>query len=142
MTKIIQATDTQIGAKQASLAQALKKNESWVGAMMKLSSVELQIAADHTDLKQDDNGAVPWLVAVRHGALRFGPQEVPLPGIGAFVYARSDACHLWVIAVEPILKQGIAMTDVFAFLDSERGSHMLSDASFVTFASLKRGAFA
>ena len=34
------------------------------------------------------------------------------------------------------------MTDIFAFLDSEQGSHMFSDASFVTFASLKRGAFA
>ena len=110
--------------------------------MMKLSSVEFQVAADHTDLKQDDNGAVPWLVAVRHGALRFGRQEVPLPGIWALVHARSDACHLLVIAVEPIVKQGIAMTDILAVLDSEQGSHTLSDTSFVTFASLKRGAFA
>ena len=119
--------------KAESLKDALSKKPKWSGAMTQipLDSMELRVEAGHSDMHQDHRGACPWVACVRRCAFRYGPNEFPCPGIGAFVRALTLACWVLVMEIEPVLKFGISMPDLVAFLDSENGQQYLSSNAVV-----------
>ena len=58
-----------------------------------------------------------------------------MPGFGALVQALSNECFAVVLDAELILKQGISLPDVVAFLDTENGQQHLRNDEAVSFVS-------
>lgn len=72
---------------------------------------------------------------------RFGPQDLPLPGIGQFVKALSHPLWLSGFAIEPLISQGLSVPDIHGFLSTETGNEYAKESSVIHFLQVGEVAF-
>ncbi len=124
-----------LNGRVASLVGILGKQPTWGGAITKLEhkidwkSWELGAEA----LMLEDGDDAPWIVCCRQFTWRYGPKVFPCPGIGSFITQMPSSDNskvdlaFAVLPVEPFLKEGIALTDVCKFLDTETGNGYIAE---------------
>jgi hypothetical protein len=117
--------------KVASLSDSLGKKPEWKGAMVRTPMDPHDFNGFYFKDKvfgNEDNGSTPWLATCRPHSWRYGPHAWPLPGFGAFAQALDPAenleSYIVAIPITAIIKEGIAMRDVAAFLETETGSRV------------------
>lgn len=110
------------------LDRSLKRNPAWMGAVARLgsSSGKLDFLKSDADmLYMDSSGGCPWLCSLRHFGWRHGPQSIPLPGVGMLMQVLEGSVALTVGPISGLLKLGIALSDLPAFLETDSGQTWL-----------------
>jgi hypothetical protein len=113
-----------IGKKIEDCRKAADKN-SWQGTLAKLdyeyprdfSYGFLEPACE----QESDRGAGPWLCGVRRFAWRWGPAALPMPGLGNIIRPVGADLVAIVYKLEELLRSGIAVNDLHAFLETDSG---------------------
>lgn len=123
----------ELKKKWAILEKSLEESPKWTGAMVRLPFACLSETVEELKLGVEvlsitEPSAAPWLVALRPHTWRWGPNNFPLPAIGAFVKALTDNLALLLLPADGILEKGIALPDAGAFFETESGKKFLTDS--------------
>lgn len=130
LSLITKATPANMNEKLEHLAAGFARKPRWKGAMASCPMVTpVEVEEEHHVLRQNHAGASPWLLRVRRACLRFGPANLPLPGVASFIKALSDGCRGVLFDIEPILKSRITLTDMMSTFETESGSQYLATAT-------------
>ena len=136
---MISGASQAIDKKVSQLAGHMAKNPRWSGCMgrVMVDGIE-KVWQALSDLKPDvacatDEGAAMWLSVCKAHTFRFGPGSFPLPGIASLVAVApsSPPAFLELLHVEPLLEQGIVLTNVSKFLETEEGAAYLKSRCVV-----------
>ena len=127
IAKIQGFSECTVEARLGALQTALAGNPMWKGAMTKVGNVPCEDALAGLDVPgtvklQSHAGAAPWLFGLQRGAWRWGAHAVPLPGVGAFFQAKVHDLTLSMFSVAELIKTGVTLPDVRAYLETPAGS--------------------
>ena len=133
-TTMVTAIGEAFESRTESLLGYLVKKPKSGGAMCRLDFLLDQLDGDFSPMRAvkaahlDHSGASPWLVALRMYALRYGPQAMPLVGIGCFVRSCGKTPVSFIaLPAEEVLSRGIALPDLMAYVETESGQEVLND---------------
>lgn len=143
LDKILRQYPETVQALMDKLAKTINENDEWLGAMSKLSYAPTAKMVEELGLDAEcesagDLGVAPWLVATKPNTWRFGPANWPLPGVGGFAQALNDNMVLVLFKAEDVISNGIAIGEMQAFCETEKGKGYLASAS-VRVVCLSRG---
>ena len=125
----------------------MDNNEKWRGATTKIDTPLNKVDGFGFGAKPfglDEVAASPWLAIYRQWCWRFGPMAWPLPGFGSFVQnvtddeaATTTKLHIAILPLKGVPSQGIYVSDIHQFLDTESGLQYCREA--MTIISLRVG---
>ncbi len=122
-----------------TMAQAMKENKHWPGALG-------PVAAAHKDFDKGcldkiefeaEEGASSWVMSCRKNSRRFGLAAWPLPGIATVFQALEVMQYVMITYAEDILKEGIVLANFEKFVTNMSGWEWLKLHSFVVVVPAK-----
>lgn len=142
----------KVSAKKTSLESTMAENREWPGAMCKVECDGI----GHTRLPgfektepPNSKGSTPWAMLIRPFGWRYGPEDTPMPGLGNLIFMdiggdnTATDCDMFVALVEvsEVLKKGISLGDVHAFLNTDAGVELFANSGVVVRVSIAEALF-
>jgi hypothetical protein len=110
---------------------AIEQNKSWPGAHGCVSGFSITKLIEKWGKFElvDEPGAQPWLMALRKNAKRFGTLGYPMPGMAQIFVALDRTVFIKAAPIDPVLKKGIAISEIEKYYESGDGKEFLENHS-------------
>lgn len=136
----------RLGKCMGDTSKTLRKNK-WASAMAKLEPSTwagvggVEASALQLDAPlQGDDGASPWLLAVRAWRWRFLPSEYPLQGFGHALLPFDQDMWLATFDLQILSDAGISAADLASHIETESGKDFMNEHACIVF--MAKGAVA
>ena len=120
--KFLDDHESALALRREAMESTLTRNPTWAGAM-----VQMDAHCDFSDFVPNvclatELGATPWIFSHQRSVWRYGPSTFPLVGCSCFVMALDLDVVVVVFPAIALVREGIALSDVKAFLETPAGS--------------------
>eukprot|EP00959_Pyramimonas_sp_CCMP1952_P241906 5056378-Pyramimonas_sp.AAC.1 len=123
---MLQSMEDDLKKQTKKLGEKMAIHSDWLGAQLK---IEAKVQEGGPMKPKEDFAA--FLTTVARNSLRLGPAAPPLPVAAFFASPLSQDIFFIFWNAEAILRQGISLTDVKAFLSGESAEEFMTDSENV-----------
>lgn len=123
-------------SKAQDVNKVLKKR-GWKSAMNRIDNfLTPEIVAEYTFDAESagyatDEGAAFWVVGHKANVFRYGPENIPMPGMPMLLMPIDCAFVVTCFRIDSLVSQGILISDLPGFLQSPSASEFLKESSIV-----------